>query len=146
MGRIVYTEGTWDLLHYNHIEMLRDCLGFGDQLVVGVITDDWVGTYKRRPVLTQDERLRTIRALGFVSEAFLLDGPFDADLMRRIIAKYNPVAVVYGSPGFEAYFEPAERLGLMRRLPYRTGISTSEIIRRVLEVHGSSQVPDCQPA
>ena len=47
-GQVVYTEGTWDLLHYNHIEMLRDCLEFGDELVVGVITDDWVGTYKRR--------------------------------------------------------------------------------------------------
>lgn len=133
---VVYTDGTWDLLHYNHIEMLRQCLDFGDKLVVGVVSDAWVETYKRRPVLSEAERLRGIRSLGFVSEAFVLDGPFTADLMSRIINLYRPVAVVYGSSGFDEYYKPAEDLGIMRRLPYRPGISTSEIVNRILCSHG----------
>lgn len=134
----VYTEGTWDLLHYNHIEMLRSCLEFGDRLVVGVISDRWVSSYKRQPILTGEERLRAIRALGFVDHAFLLDGPFTAELMRQLLSRYNPVAVVYGSAGFDGYFAPAEELGIMKRLPYRPGLTSSEIIDRVVRTHGGN--------
>ncbi len=132
---VVYADGTWDLLHYNHIEMLRECLQFGDRLVVGVVSDAWVSTYKRPPVLTEVERVRSIESLGFVSEAILLDGPFTADLMRSIIARFRPVAVVYGSPGFEDYYQPAKDAGIMKRLSYRPGITSSEIIKRVLRDH-----------
>lgn len=145
MSGNVYADGTWDLLHYNHMELLRECLNYGDRLVVGVVSDAWVGSYKRPPIMREHERLRAVRALGFVSEAFLLDGPFDAALMERIIDKYDPVAVVYGSPGFDEYYEPAARRGIMKRPSYRAGISTSEIIRRVLEVHGSPHGSHGQP-
>ncbi len=132
MERVVYTEGTWDLLHYNHLEMLNEALKFGDRLVVGVVADEWVSTYKKAPVLNQDERLRTISALGMVSEAFILHGPFVPKLMTFLIEKYKPVAVAYGSGGFDDYFQPAVDLGIMRRLSYRPGITTTEIVNRIL--------------
>lgn len=45
----------------------------GDRLVVGVVSDKSVASYKREPVLTEQERLRTIQALPFVDEAFIYD-------------------------------------------------------------------------
>jgi cytidyltransferase-like protein len=132
LSRTVYTEGTWDLFHYNHLEMLKECLAFGDRLVVGVVPDDEAVYCKRRPILNEQERLRTIAALPFVDHAFILEEPLAPARMEALIGRFKPVAVVYNSPGFDDYFAPAERLGLMRRLPYRDGITSSEIISRVL--------------
>ncbi len=134
----VYADGTWDLLHYNHIEFLQECRSYGDRLIVGVVSDRSVLDYKQKTILTEEERVRTIRSLGFVDEVILVDGPFNAHLMRRLIAEHDLSVVVYGSPGFEEYYGPAEELGIMRRPPYRSGISSREIISRILRERGHS--------
>jgi cytidyltransferase-like protein len=137
VSRNVFADGAWDLLHYNHIEFLREAAKLGDRLVVGVVTDEWVSSYKRRPILTEDERLRTIVAMGFVDHAFLLDGPFTAERMIMLIERYDLSAVVYGSPGFDDFYRPAMERGIFRRLDYRPGINTTQIIERVRRAYAS---------
>jgi cytidyltransferase-like protein len=127
----VFTEGVWDLIHYNHIELLVECSKMGDRLVVGVVSDASAMTYKRRPILNENERLRTIQALPFVHEAFVFSGPFTGQLHEELCKKYRVDLVVYGSKGFDEYFEPSIKAGRMRRLEYRSGISTSELMQRI---------------
>jgi cytidyltransferase-like protein len=131
--RRVFVEGAWDIMHYNHIEFLIEAKALGTQLIVGVVSDASVATYKRRPILTEGERLRAIKALPFVDEAFIYDGPFTADVHAALVARVSADIVVYGSPGFDEYYKPSIERGIFRRFNYRTGISTSEIIRRVTE-------------
>jgi len=129
--KVVYTDGTFDLLHYNHMAFLRAARELGDYLVVGVVSDRLCQTYKRLPILTQEERLRTVRELGIAEEAFLLDGPFSAEVMEGIIETYNVAAVVYAGEQYDSYYGAATERGIMHRWPYREGINSSQIIDRI---------------
>jgi cytidyltransferase-like protein len=129
----VFVEGVWDMMHYNHIEFLHACRIMGDRLVVGVVSDETVETYKRRPILSEAERLRVVRALPFVDQAFIYDGPFTPEVHQALCERVGADLVVYGSPGFDDYYAPSIAAGRFRRLDYREGISSTEIIRRVQE-------------
>lgn len=64
----VYVDMVGDLFHPGHVELLRQARSFGNWLVVGVLADDVVETYKRRPIMTLDERVAVIRACRYVDE------------------------------------------------------------------------------
>lgn len=64
---LVYTVGTFDLLHVGHLALLQKCRTFGDILVVGVASDSVVSSYKPNvPVIPLDQRLEMLEALQCV--------------------------------------------------------------------------------
>ncbi len=64
---IVYTVGTFDLLHVGHLALLEYCKTLGDTLAVGVASDDVVSSYKPNiPVIPLDQRMEMLRALSCV--------------------------------------------------------------------------------
>jgi glycerol-3-phosphate cytidylyltransferase len=60
---IVYTGGTFDMFHSNHIKIINYARGLGDVLIVGVSTDELVCTYKSPPTIPFEERIEIIRSL-----------------------------------------------------------------------------------
>ena len=60
---IVYTSGTFDLFHYNHLRMINYARALGDILIVGVSTDELVCSYKAKPAIRFEERMQIIAAL-----------------------------------------------------------------------------------
>ena len=50
MKRVI-TYGTFDLLHYGHINLLRRARQLGDYLIVGLSTDELTGMRNRRNVI-----------------------------------------------------------------------------------------------
>lgn len=62
---IVYTSGTFDLFHSNHLKMIRYARGLGDVLIVGVSTDELVSSYKKPPIIPFEERIQIIEALKY---------------------------------------------------------------------------------
>lgn len=64
---LVYTVGTFDLLHVGHLALLQKCRTFGDVLVVGVASDSVVSSYKPNlPVIPLDQRREMLEALQCV--------------------------------------------------------------------------------
>lgn len=64
---IVYTVGTFDLLHVGHLALLEYCKTLGDVLAVGVASDQVVNSYKPNvPVIPLDQRREMLEALGCV--------------------------------------------------------------------------------
>jgi glycerol-3-phosphate cytidylyltransferase len=61
--KIVYTSGTFDLFHSNHLKMIKYARGLGDILIVGVSTDELVSSYKSPPTIPFEERIQIIEAL-----------------------------------------------------------------------------------
>lgn len=132
--RFVYTDGVWDLLHPNHINLMEEVLTYGDRLLIGVITDEMALRYKRQPIMNQDDRMRAVRALRIVSEAVFIDGPLDdGTVIADVIKRFDPVAVCYAGDAYADYYGPAIERGIFVRLQRRSGVSTSEIIERVRE-------------
>ena len=64
---IVYTVGTFDLLHVGHLALLEYCGTLGDVVAVGVASDRVVNSYKPNvPVIPLDQRLEMLNALSCV--------------------------------------------------------------------------------
>lgn len=53
----VYMDGCFDMMHYGHCNALRQARALGDQLVVGVISDEEIIMNKGPPVTPLNERL-----------------------------------------------------------------------------------------
>jgi glycerol-3-phosphate cytidylyltransferase len=64
---IIYTVGTFDLLHVGHLALLNHCRTLGDVVAVGVASDEVVNRYKPNvPVIPLGQRMEMLRALRCV--------------------------------------------------------------------------------
>jgi glycerol-3-phosphate cytidylyltransferase len=64
---VVYTVGTFDLLHVGHLALLKYCASLGDTVVVGVASDEVVQLYKPyAPIIPLEQRIQMLEALGCV--------------------------------------------------------------------------------
>lgn len=64
---IVYTVGTFDLLHVGHLALLNHCKTLGDIVAVGVASDEVVRRYKPNvPVVPLNQRMQMLKALSCV--------------------------------------------------------------------------------
>jgi choline-phosphate cytidylyltransferase/glycerol-3-phosphate cytidylyltransferase len=50
-NKVVYTSGCWDLFHVGHLRSIQRAKTNGGILIVGVLTDELITTYKKRPPL-----------------------------------------------------------------------------------------------
>lgn len=64
---LVYTVGTFDMLHVGHLALLEKCRALGDEVVVGVASDDVVASYKTNtPIIPLNQRTEMLEALRCV--------------------------------------------------------------------------------
>ena len=63
----VITYGTFDLLHYGHINLLRRAKQYGDYLIVALSTDDFNWNQKRKKCyFSFDKRKALLEAIRYV--------------------------------------------------------------------------------
>jgi len=128
----VYTDVVADLFHWGHVEFFRRARELGDVLVVGVHDDDTVAAYKRRPVLTMEERMRVVAGCRWVDEV-VPSAPLVVD--AALLDRHRIDLVVHADDLDDDvvahwYAEPMAR-GIYRSVRYTAGISTTEIIGRL---------------
>ena len=69
---IGYTQGTFDMLHIGHLNLIKNAKRHCDYLIVGVNTDDLVESYKhKRPIVPLNERVEIVRAIKYVDEVIV---------------------------------------------------------------------------
>lgn len=61
----VYMDGCFDMMHYGHCNALRQARALGDELVVGVVSDEEIIANKGPPVSPLYERFISIFLLSF---------------------------------------------------------------------------------
>lgn len=128
----VYVDVVGDLFHAGHVELLRAARSFGDSLVVGVLPDDVVAAYKRRPIMTLEERVAVVRACRYVDEVV---APAPDVVTLAFLREHDLSTLVHGDDLTEeaiaAVYAEVAAAGMLRLVPRRTGLSTTELIRRV---------------
>jgi cytidyltransferase-like protein len=128
----VYANMVGDLFHYGHVEFLKQASKLGNQMVVGLLSDETVSDYKRRPILSLDERIRTLSGCRYVDE-IIQNSPLC--ITNDFIIRHKIDYVVHGDDfdkeKLECYFADPMALNIMRITPYTPGISTTSIIERV---------------
>lgn len=132
-GRVVFTNGVFDLLHPGHVDVLLGARREGEALVVGVNSDDSVRRLKgpSRPVRSSAERCYVLAALQMVDAVV----QFEQDTPLELITTLRPDVLVKGGDYDEASIVGApEVLGWGGRVvvvPLTPGHSTTSTIARL---------------
>ena len=132
-GRVVFTNGVFDLLHPGHIDVLLGARREGDALVVGVNSDDSVRRLKgpSRPVRSSPERCYVLAALQMVDAVV----QFEQDTPLELITTLRPDVLVKGGDYDEASIVGAPEVlawgGRVVVVPLTPGHSTTSTIARL---------------
>ena len=84
--------GTFDLLHMGHIYFLKEAKKLGDTLAVVIATDSTVRKLKHEPINPQDIRLKLIKELKIVDEAYI----GHEDDIYKIVKEIKPDIIALG--------------------------------------------------
>ena len=92
----IFVNGTFDILHRGHLEMLEYAEGLGDYLLVAIDTDRRVRELKgtTRPINNQEDRRYMMSRIKGVKDVRLFDS--DEEL-QHIIELFQPDIMVKGS-------------------------------------------------
>ncbi len=132
-GRLVFTNGVFDLLHPGHVDVLLGARRHGEALVVGVNSDESVRRLKgpERPIRSAAERCYVLAALESVDAMVV----FEQDTPRELITLLRPDVLVKGGDYTEATIigaaEVRERGGDVIVIPLTPGHSTTSTIERL---------------
>ncbi|MCR4680405.1 MAG: D-glycero-beta-D-manno-heptose 1-phosphate adenylyltransferase [Bacteroidales bacterium] len=132
-GRVVFTNGCFDILHSGHVTYLAQARQMGDLLVVGLNSDASVRRLKgqERPVNSQDARALVLAALEIVDYVAI----FDEDTPYNLIAKVQPDVLVKGGDYQVDNIVGADivraRGGKVLTVPLVPGFSTTSIIDKI---------------
>ena len=132
-GRVVFTNGVFDLLHPGHIDLLVAARSRGDALVVGLNTDASVKRLKgpSRPVRNEAERALVLAALEMVDCVVM----FDEDTPLDLVLALKPDVIVKGGDytvdTIVGAREVQEWGGEAVVIPLTPGQSTTSIIEKL---------------
>lgn len=97
------------------------------------MADDVVEGYKRTPILSLEDRVKVIEACKYVDQ--VIAAP-PLRLTEEMVQELGINYVVHGDDFnkdlLEDQYGVALKLGIFRTVPYTPGISTSDIIKRIL--------------
>lgn len=92
----IFVNGTFDILHVGHLQLLNFAKSYGDYLIVAIDTDNRVKEKKgqKRPIYNQNERSFFLRMLKPVDQVEMFSS--DEEL-EQLIKGFNPDIMVVGS-------------------------------------------------
>jgi ethanolamine-phosphate cytidylyltransferase len=110
----------------------------GDYLLVGVMNDRDCSKYKRKPVMSEDERYAAVAACAYVNEVVknapeaVTEEVLKENQIDFVAAgeEYEDVAALKASGKYDYYAVPRAK-GILKFTTRTPGISTSELIHRI---------------
>ncbi len=137
--KVVFTNGCFDILHAGHVHYLEEARMLGNQLVIGLNTDQSVQRLDKspaRPIQSQESRAMVLASLESVSLVIL----FDEDTPKELIEAINPNILVKGADYQIDQIVGGSHViangGEVKTLEFLPGFSTSKIEQKILQSHG----------
>ncbi len=134
-GKTIATlNGSFDLLHAGHLQIIFEASQVGDILIVALNTDLSIKQYKSplRPIVPLEYRLQMMAALEFVDYVTWFEETDPRQLLASIKPDVHVNGAEYGKNCIEAETVHAHggRIHIVHLVP---GLSTSNIIRKIQE-------------
>lgn len=138
MDKIVYVGMSADIIHPGHLNIIHEAAKLG-RVIVGVLTDAAIASYKRLPYLTYEQRALVVSNLKGVSEVI----PQTTLDYRPNLRKLRPDYVVHGDDWKTGVQQKtrqdiidcmAEWGGQVIDVPYTKGISSTMLNERLKEI------------
>lgn len=158
----VFVSGCYDMLHSGHVAFFKEASRYGD-LYVGIGSDATIEKLKnRKTVYSEKERLYMVKAIRYVTDAFINSGSGMMDFVETL-ERVKPDVFVVNSDGgndtkrefcrqrgieyivlerepdagLEARSTTSLRKGVKSHLPYRVDIAGTWIDQPYVSEHGS---------
>ena len=134
-GKVVFTNGVFDILHVGHVRYLAAARKCGDLLVVGMNTDASVRRIKgpKRPIVPFAERAELLASLHCVD--FVV--PFASDTPHSLIKMLRPSVLVKGADWAKGDIVGGAEVeadgGRVVRIRLARGRSTTNIVKKVVQ-------------
>ncbi len=131
----VFTSGSFDLFHTGHLNILEKSAALGDELIVGVSTDELILAYKGKlPIISFEQRCRIVSAIHCVTKVVKQTKLTEIAQLQ----KENIDIVTIGNDWENKYLEGLEWMKMQPDkkvvyFPYTPGISTTEIKKKIFE-------------
>jgi len=102
MNKKVFVSGCYDMLHSGHVAFFKEASQYGD-LYVGIGSDKTIQELKnRRTVYSEKERLYMVKAIRYVTDAFINSGSGILDFVETMDAVKPDIFVVNSDGGSDA--------------------------------------------
>lgn len=136
-----YIDGCFDLMHSGHFNAIRQAKQLCDVLVVGVHTDEVIRTCKAEPVILEEERYAILKHLKWIDE-IVYDVPYTPDV--ETLERANADFCIHGddmptNENGECAYDPVRKAGKLKIIKRTEGVSTTDIIGRILRAGASHQ-------
>jgi choline-phosphate cytidylyltransferase len=137
--KIVYIDGVFDLFHRGHLESIikaKKSLNDPDNtiLIVGVVGDKDATSYKRKPIINEDDRKEIISSIKYVDKVIC---PCPLVIDMEFINNNNIDMVVHGFVSQQdrdkqkEFYSNINKEGYFKEIEYYSKISTSDIIKNI---------------
>ena len=129
MDRIVWCNGTFDILHPGHIELFKVGKSLGDKLIVATDTDEKIRQDKgaSKPVNNLCDRISMLQAIKYIDEVLYFGNRKE---LEGLIELYSPDILLLGDDwkgGDVVGIQHAKEVRFLPRLNY----STTDIIKKI---------------
>lgn len=121
--KVVITYGTFDLFHVGHIRLLKRLRDLGDELIVGVSSDEFNAQKGKKSFFSYDERAEILESCKYVSKVF---PEHSWEQKEEDIKKYNASIFAMGDD-WQGEFDNLSNLCEVIYFPRTEDISTTEI-------------------
>lgn len=139
----VLTYGTFDLLHYGHINLLRRAKALGDYLIVALSTDDFNALKGKKAYHNYETRKKMLEAIRYV-DLVIPEESWEQKIDD--VKKYQVDIVVMGSDwAGSSKFDYLKDYCEVVYLPRTEGISTTKIkeeLKLQEPLNGINQIPN----
>ena len=131
----VFTSGGFDLFHIGHLNILEKSAALGDELIVGVSTDELIEEYKgMKPIIPFEQRFRIVQSIKCVTKVVKQVKLTEIAQLQR----ENIDIVTIGDDWVDKYLEGLEWMKQQPGkevvyFPYTPGVSTTIIKRQIIE-------------
>ena len=128
--KIGYTQGTFDMFHIGHLNLLKHAQEYCEHLIVGVNSDELVRTYKNKtPIINEIERAEIVRNIKGVDECYIISTLDKMFALERF--HYDAIFIGddwKGNPRWEQTEIKLNATGVdLVYLPHTNGISSSSL-------------------
>ena len=128
----VYMDGVFDLFHVGHLDAFKQMRKIGTTVIIGVVSDNDSQSYKRKPIIPENERCEILRTCSLVDEVI-----FPAPLKLTLaFLKEHCIDIVVHAFANQADIDAQEEFFKhipLTKINYSTRTSTSHIISYIFE-------------
>ena len=136
-GKVVFTNGCFDIIHAGHVRYLKKARSLGGALVVGLNSDSSVRSIKgeTRPIVPQKERAEVLSALETVDYVVIFNDPTPERLIEAIRPDVLAKGADWAARDIVGAMAVKEAGGRVARITLAKGKSTTNIIKKILALH-----------